>query len=174
MENRKANNDSQRNCREGMRHSSSFLRGNGQRPDLGTQHASQGAPMVGETQSMAQKSGFVIRESAHAKSGKQSESSIEQADDCTREICGHGVAGNGELRDDPSPTRHNMGKDTVEELLQLAREKAVEEEVRNDQVVASRGVSFQGVGVVQANSLGDLLAAPANAAVENAQHGMAG
>ena len=129
---------------------------------------------MGEHQPMAQESGFVIRQGAHAKSGKQSESSIEQADDPAREICGHGVAGNGELRDDPLRARQSMRKDTIEELLQLAREKAVEEEVRNDQVVASLWAPFQGVGVMQANGLDELRAAPANAAVENAQHGMAG
>ncbi len=130
--------------------------------------------MVGEHQAMAQQSGFVIRQGAHAEASKQTESSIEQADERTREMCGHCVAGEGELRDDPLRARQGMRKDTIEKLLQLAREKAVEEEVRNDQVVASPGVPLQGVGVVQANSLGDLRTAPANAAVEDAQHGMAG
>ena len=35
-----------------------------------------------------------------------------------------------------------MGKDRIEQLLQLVREKTVEEEVRNDQVVGSGGVPF--------------------------------
>ena len=38
----RGNSDSMRNCREGMRHSRSFLRGNaGQRPDLGAQEPSE-------------------------------------------------------------------------------------------------------------------------------------
>jgi hypothetical protein len=59
-------------------------------------------------------------------------------------------------------------------LLQLSREKTVEKEVRNDQVVASGGVPFERIGVMQANAPGELRPGAANSVGENPQHGTAG
>ena len=59
-----------------------------------------------------------------------------------------------------------MGKDTIEELLQLMRKEAVEEEVRDDQIVAAGGIPLESIGVMQTNALAGLRAGPANAAVE--------
>ena len=54
------------------------------------------------------------------------------------------------------------------------REKAVEEEVRNDQIVASGGLPLESVGMMQANAMAGLRAATANATIENPEHGFAG
>ena len=44
----------------------------------------------------------------------------------------------------------------------------------NDQIVASGWIPLQSIGVMQANALTSLPPGPANAAVENPQHGIAG
>ena len=67
-----------------------------------------------------------------------------------------------------------MGKHTIEELLQLMREKAVEKEVGNNQIVASGGIPLESIGVMQTNAPAGLGARAANAAIENAQHRLAG
>ena len=82
------------------------------------------------------------------------------------EISGEGIAGNGELRDHPLRARTKVGKNAIEELLQLVREKAVEEEVGNDQVVASAGIPFERIGVMQTNALAGLGAGAPNATIE--------
>ena len=65
-----------------------------------------------------------------------------------------------------------MGKDRIEQPLQLVGEKTVEKEVRHDQVVGSRGSPVQRIGVVQATALMDM--GSAQATVEKREHGMAG
>ena len=49
-----------------------------------------------------------------------------------------------------------MGKNVGEELFQLLGGKTVEEEMRNNQVVAPTGLPIQGVGVMQANAIAGL------------------
>ena len=94
---------------------------------------------MAEHEAAAEQTRGVVGERAHGKPGSPTENLIEQADDPTREICGEGVSGNGELRDDPLRPGESMGKDSIEQLLQLLSGKTVEEEVRNNQVVASGG-----------------------------------
>ncbi len=65
-----------------------------------------------------------------------------------------------------------MGKDRIEELLQLVREKAIEKEVRDDQVVGASGIPRQGIGMMQANAL--VVSGLANALFEKSEHGLAG
>ncbi len=118
------NSDSARNCREGMRHSRSFLRRNdGERPELGAQEPSQITAVVAEHKAAAEQRGGVVRQGAHRKPGHTTEGSIEQADDPAGKISREGIPGNGELRDDPLRAGAKMGKNTIEELLQLMRIK---------------------------------------------------
>ena len=65
-----------------------------------------------------------------------------------------------------------MGQDRIEQLLQLVGEKAVEEEVRDDQVVGARGIPGQRIGVMQADAV--LVAGTANTTLEKREHGTAG
>jgi hypothetical protein len=67
-----------------------------------------------------------------------------------------------------------MGKDNIEQMLQLLSGKTVKEEVRNNQVVASGGVPFESFGAMQANAPAGLRAGSANATFENREHGTAG
>src|ERR1700760_3258552 len=120
----------------------------------------------------AEQSGGVIRQGTHAEPGRPTEDSIERTNDTAREPGGEPIAWNGELRDDPLGSRKCMRKDGIEQLLQLVGEKTVEEEVRNDQVVGSRRIPVQCIGVMQVNALADL--GPAQATDEKSEHGMAG
>ena len=70
--------------------------------------------------------------------------------------------------------RAKMGKNAIEEPLQLRSEKAVEKEVGNNQVIASGGIPFESIGGVQTNALVGLGAGAPNAAIEKPQHGGAG
>ncbi len=65
-----------------------------------------------------------------------------------------------------------MGQDRIEKSLQLVREKAVEKEVRDDQVVGAGGIPRQGIGMMQANAL--VVFGLANALFEKSEHGLAG
>jgi hypothetical protein len=67
-----------------------------------------------------------------------------------------------------------MGQNTIEELLQLMREKAVEKEVGNHQVITSTGTPLESIGVMQTNTPAGLGAGALNSAIENPQHGAAG
>ena len=127
-----------------------------------------------EHEAAAEKCGSVIREGAHREAGKQTEGAIEQADEASGEISSEGVAGNGELGDHPLRAGAKMGTNSIEELVQLRSEKAVEKEVGNDQVIAAGGRPCESIGVMQTNALVSLGAGAANAAIEKPQHGAAG
>ncbi len=127
-----------------------------------------------EHEAAAEECGSVVREGAHRKPGKQSEGAIEQADETSGEISSEGIAGNGELGDHPLRAGAKMGKNAIEEALQLRSEKAVEKEVGNNQIVASAGIPFESIGGVQTNALVGLGPGAPNAAIEKPQHGAAG
>jgi len=67
-----------------------------------------------------------------------------------------------------------MGKNAIEEALQLRSEKAVEKEVGNYQIVASGGIPFDSIGGMQTNALAGLGTGAPDAAIEKSQHGVAG
>ncbi len=121
-----------------------------------------------------EKQSSVIREGPNRKPGKQAEGAIEQADEPACQIGREGVAGNGELRDHPLRARAKMGKQTIEELLQLMWKKAVEKKVGNNQIVGSGGIPFESIGVMQTDAPASLGPGALNAAIENPQHGLAG
>jgi hypothetical protein len=127
-----------------------------------------------EHETPAEECGSVIREGAHREPGKQTEGAIEQADEASGEISGEAIAGNGELGDHPLRARTKMGKNAIEEPLQLRRKKAVEKEVGNYQVVASAGIPFERIVLVETNALVGLGTGAPNAAIEKPQHGVAG
>jgi hypothetical protein len=56
----------------------------------------------------------------------------------------------------------------------LRREKAVEKEVGNYQVIDASGIPFESIGRMQTNALVGLGTGSPNAAIEKLQHGVAG
>lgn len=135
---------------------------------------------MAEHQAAAEHGAGVIGQGAHRQTGQQAEYSIQGSDDSTGEKSGKRIAGNGELRHDPLRTGLSMRKDPIEELLQLMRKEAVQEKVRDDQIVLTdgpdgpdrpAGLPFETIREVQADFLPT---GAANAAFEYCEHGPAG
>ena len=119
---------------------------------MGAEEPSQITAVLTRHEAIAEQRGSVIRQGAHRKPCKHTEGAIEQADEPLGEISCEGIPGNGELRDHPLRSGANMGKNTIEELLQLMREEAIEKEVGNNQIIASAGAPFENISVVQTNA----------------------
>jgi hypothetical protein len=67
------------------------------RPNLRAQEPGQVVAFVDEYQPTAAKGGGVIRQGTNPEPGKQTEGTIEQANDCAREVGYGSTRGNGEL-----------------------------------------------------------------------------
>ncbi len=126
---------------------------------------------MAERQASAAHGVGVVRHGADLQTGKQAEYSIQRGYDSAGEKSDKRVAGNGELRDEPFRAGLSMGKNPIEELLQLIRKEAVQEKVRDDQIVLTDGLPLQSFGKVQTDVL---RAGLLNTAIQDGEHGLAG
>ena len=67
-----------------------------------------------------------------------------------------------------------MRRQSIEEMLELTREEAIQEKVRDNKIIAARWSPREHIRVVQPDALPGLVSHSTDALLEDAQHGTAG
>ena len=137
-------------------------------PEFADEETAEEGFAVAEGQAGAGEDGGVVGERVGAESGDEAEGEVERGDQQPGRDGGKS-GGNGEFGDEPKGVGSEAGTDGMGEREDLVGWEAVEEEVRNDEVVSTGGDQAEGIGFMDSDPVFGVESS--DASVKEAEHG---